>query len=42
MKIYTDYENLVIITSKKTIHIDLPMKINKSLKSDLEFTIKSQ
>ena len=38
MKIYNDdYKNHVIITSPKTIHVDLPIEINESLKPDIEF-----
>ena len=39
MKIYIDDENLVIITSSKTISVDLPIKINKSLKHGIKFVI---
>ena len=37
MKIYIDdYKNLVIIISLKTICVDLPLKLNESLKHDIE------
>ena len=39
MRIYVDAENLVIITSSKTIRFDLTIKINKSLKCDIKFII---
>ena len=41
MKIYIDDydENLVTITSPKTICVTLPMKINKSLKYHIKFII---
>ena len=39
MKIYIDeYENPGIITSRKIIRVDLPIKINKSLKHDIKFS----
>ena len=37
MKIY--YENLVIIVSPKTIRVNLPRKINQSLKHDIKFIV---
>ena len=40
MRIYTDDENLAIITSQKTIRVDLSIKINKSLRHDIK-NIKS-
>ena len=40
MKIYTDdYNILVIITSPKTICVDLSTKISKSLKNDIKFIV---
>ena len=37
MKIYIDdYKNLVIRISLKTICVDLPLKLNESLKHDIE------
>ena len=36
MKIYIDeYKDLAIITSPNTIPVDLPIKINESLKHDI-------
>ena len=34
-----DYKNLVIITLPKTICVDLPIKINESLKNDIKFIV---
>ena len=40
MQIYNDnYENLVIIVSPKTIRVNLPRKINQSLKHDIKFIV---
>ena len=40
MKIYVDeYKDLAIITSPNTIPVDLPIKINKSLKHDIKFIV---
>ena len=40
MKIYIDnYENLVIITSTKTICVNLPIKINQNLNHDIKFIL---
>ena len=38
MGIYTDDENLVIIIAK-TVHVDLPIKINKSQNCNIKFII---
>ena len=40
MKIYVDeYKDLAIITSPNTIPVDLPIKINESLKHDIKFIV---
>ena len=42
MNIYNaDYKNLVIITLQKTTRVDLPIKINESVKNDIKFIISS-
>ena len=40
MKNYVDeYKDLAIITSPNTIPVDLPIKINESLKHDIKFIV---
>ena len=40
MKIYIDdSKNLVVITSPKTIRVDLSIRIDESLKHDIKFTV---
>ena len=40
MKIYIDnFKNIVIITSPKSTCLNLPIKINKYLKHDIEFIV---
>ena len=35
-----DHENLVIIPSPKTIRVNLPIKINQSLKHNVKFIVR--
>ena len=40
MRIYIDnYKDLVIITSEKSIFVNLPIKSNQNLKHDIKFII---